>query len=64
MPRIEISLPRELAEEAAELGLLTSRVVADLLRDEIRRRTFSELLANGGYPDDDPPNGTPHRRRS
>lgn len=49
MTTIEINLPRDLAEEAAEMGLLKSQVVADLLRDEIRRRTFSDLLANGGY---------------
>lgn len=45
MATIQISLPRELAEEAATLGLLKSQVVAELLRDEIRRRTFSELFA-------------------
>lgn len=48
MTTIEISLPRDLAEEAEELGLLQSQVVAELLRDEIRRRTFSDLLAHGG----------------
>ncbi len=45
MATIQISLPRELAEEAATLGLLKSHVLAELLRDEIRRRTFSELFA-------------------
>jgi len=49
MTTIEFKLPRDLAEEAAEMGLLKSQVVAELLRDEIRRRTFSDLLENGGY---------------
>ncbi len=75
MTTIEISLPRDLAEEAEEMGLLQSQVVADLLRDEIRRRTFSDLLAHGGLahenlahdaPANDPgPNAPPNppRRR-
>jgi hypothetical protein len=66
MTTIELKLPRDLAEEAAEMGLLKSQVVADLLRDEIRRRTFSDLLQNGGYmagslADDD--SAAPLRRR-
>ncbi len=48
MTTIEISLPKDLAEEAGELGLLKSQVVAELLRDEIRRRTFADLLAHAG----------------
>ncbi len=48
MTTIEISLPKDLAQEAGELGLLKSQVVAELLRDEIRRRTFADLLAHAG----------------
>ena len=69
MTTIELNLPRELAEEAAELGLLKSQVVADLLRDEIRRRTFSDLIEHGGYAangfaaPDEPDRAAPPRRR-
>ncbi|QGZ40620.1 hypothetical protein IP92_03506 [Pseudoduganella flava] len=63
MTMIEITLPRELAEEAAELGLLKSQVVAELLRDEIRRRTFSDLLAHGGLALDEPVEIPPRPRR-
>jgi len=69
MTTIEINLPRDLAEEAAELGLLKSQVVADLLRDEIRRRTFSDLMQHGGYAangvaaPDEPERAAPPRRR-
>ena len=68
MTTIEINLPRDLAEEAAEMGLLKSQVVADLLRDEIRRRTFSDLLEHGGYANgfavpDEPERAAPRRRR-
>ena len=66
MTTIELTLPRDLAEEAAEMGLLKSQVVADLLRDEIRRRTFSDLLQNGGYMADslaDDDAAVPLRRR-
>jgi hypothetical protein len=71
MTTIEINLPRDLAEEAAELGLLKSQVVADLLRDEIRRRTFSDLMQHGGYaangvaaPDEPERAARPRRRKS
>lgn len=69
MTTIEINLPRELAEEAGEMGLLKSQVVAELLRDEIRRRTFSDLLQHGGYAAtglaalDEPDRSMPPRRR-
>lgn len=69
MTTIEIRLPRDLAEEAAEMGLLKSQVVADLLRDEIRRRTFSDLMQHGGYSGsacaalEEPARVTPTRRR-
>jgi hypothetical protein len=69
MTTIEINLPRELAEEAGEMGLLKSQVVAELLRDEIRRRTFSDLMQHGGYAangvgaPDDPDRAAPPRRR-
>ncbi|WP_338769468.1 hypothetical protein [Massilia sp. METH4] len=69
MTTIEINLPRDLAEEAAEMGLLKSQVVADLLRDEIRRRTFSDLMQHGGYAanshaaPDEPERAAPPRRR-
>jgi hypothetical protein len=69
MTTIEIHLPRDLAEEAAEMGLLKSQVVADLLRDEIRRRTFSDLMQHGGYAAngiaaaDEPDRALPRRRR-
>ncbi|TWI63037.1 hypothetical protein IP91_03877 [Pseudoduganella lurida] len=63
MTTIELRLPRELAEEAAELGLLNPQVVADLLRDEIRRRTFADLLAHGGLAVVDDPESAPPRRR-
>ncbi|GGX90515.1 hypothetical protein GJV26_12455 [Massilia dura] len=68
MTTIELKLPRDLAEEAAEMGLLKSQVVADLLRDEIRRRTFSDLLQNGGYTAGscaaDEPVALPRRRKA
>ena len=63
MTTIELRLPRELAEEAAEMGLLNPQVVADLLRDEIRRRTFSDLLAHGGLAIVEEPESGPRRRR-
>lgn len=70
MTTIEINLPRDLAEEADEMGLLKSQVVAELLRDEIRRRTFSDLIQHGGYAangvaaPDEPDRATPRRRKS
>jgi hypothetical protein len=71
MKTIEINLPRDLADEAAEMGLLKSQVVADLLRDEIRRRTFSDLIELGGYaaggfamPDEPVRAARPRRRKN
>ena len=67
MTTIQISLPDQLAHEAGELGLLDSMALAELLRNEIRRRTFTEILALSRHlatetvPDQDP--APPPRRR-
>lgn len=45
MTTIHISLPDQLAHDARELGLLDSATLAELLQNEIRRRTFTDILA-------------------
>ena len=45
MTIIQISLPDQLAHDAGELGLLDSTAMVELLQNEIRRRTFTEMLA-------------------
>ena len=68
MTTIQISLPDQLAHDAGELGLLDSMALAELLRNEIRRRTFTEILAISRHlatesePDQDP-EPTPRRQR-
>ena len=44
MVTIQLSLPEELAEEANEFGLLESNVLADLIRDAIRRQHINRLF--------------------
>jgi hypothetical protein len=45
MVTIHISLPRNLANDANELGLLESSVLAELIRKEIKRVRVEELFA-------------------
>ncbi|WP_256081199.1 hypothetical protein [Massilia sp. YIM B04103] len=45
MASIQLTLPDDLTEQAAEFGLLDSSAIADLLRAEIRRRAFDDLLS-------------------
>lgn len=45
MTTIHISLPDQLVHDARELGLLDSAALAELLQNEIRRRTFTDILA-------------------
>lgn len=68
MTTIQISLPDQLAHDARELGLLDSSAMAELLQNEIRRRTFTDMLAfsrhlatqSEAVDDAEPP---PRRRR-
>jgi hypothetical protein len=45
MVTIQISLPGNLANDANELGLLESSVLAELIRKEIKRVRVEELFA-------------------
>jgi post-segregation antitoxin (ccd killing protein) len=60
MTTIHISLPDQLVHDARELGLLDSATLAELLQNEIRRRTFTDILAVSRHlatesePDQDP----------
>ncbi len=44
MTELTVSLPDALAKEAARAGLLTPESIAQMLREEIRRRSVSELF--------------------
>lgn len=67
MTTIHISLPDQLVHDAGELGLLDPLTLAELLQNEIRRRTFADIfavshrLATESEPDQDPE--PPRRRR-
>lgn len=60
MTTIHISLPDQLAHDAGELGLLDPVALAELLQNEIRRRTFTDIfavshrLATESEPEQDP----------
>ena len=45
MATITLTLPDELAQTAAELGLLEPGAFAALLRTEIRRRAYADISA-------------------
>jgi post-segregation antitoxin (ccd killing protein) len=66
MATIQFSLPDQLVHDARELGLLDSAILVELLQNEIRRRTFTDILAVSRHlatesePDPDP---EPHPRR-
>ena len=45
MLTLTLTLPGELAEEAGEVGLLTSKSLVSLLRCEIRKRRIDNLFA-------------------
>ena len=68
MTTIHISLPDQLVHDAGELGLLDPLTLAELLQNEIRRRTFADIfavshrLATESEPDP-APEPRPHRRR-
>ncbi len=49
MTTIHISLPDQLVHDARELGLLDSATLAELLQNEIRRLTFTDILAVSRY---------------
>ncbi|NVD96975.1 hypothetical protein [Massilia sp. BJB1822] len=43
MASIQLTLPDDLAEQAAEFSLLDSSAIADLLRAEIRRQIMDKI---------------------
>ncbi len=43
MTTVEITLPDELAQKAAQAGLLSPETMAAMLREELRRRAGEEL---------------------
>ncbi len=45
MAKVEISIPDELAEEARLAGLLSSPILAEWLREQVRLRKVEELFA-------------------
>ena len=44
MTELTVTLPDALAKEAAQAGLLTPEAIAQILREEIRRRSVNELF--------------------
>lgn len=45
MASFQLTLPDDLAEQAAEFGLLDPSAIADLLRAEIRRQVMNNISA-------------------
>jgi Arc/MetJ family transcription regulator len=46
MTTVQITLPDELAQQAASAGLLSTEAMQDMLREQLRRRAGAELQAS------------------
>lgn len=54
MTTVAIELPDELAQKATAAGLLSAEAIANMLREQLRRRAGESLHAMwGGAPDDE-----------